>query len=133
MTPAQQQIKQQSKASPPEAVQSAETISGFGKKPNVIVQRQLVCACDGGCPRCAPVQPKLETTPLVQRQVAGSRAAADGAIQCALRSHLPSQIVTIKIGKYEKRVIDYWSPPQPLRELEQRIDEAAGTAKWVGP
>jgi len=46
---------------------------------------------------------------------------------------LPSQIVTIKIGKYEKRVVDYWSPPAPLRELEGKIDEAAGTAKWVGP
>lgn len=34
-----------------------------------MIQRLPSCACDGGCPLCAPIQRRLEVTPLVQRQV----------------------------------------------------------------
>ena len=44
---------------------------------------------------------------------------------------LPTQIVTVAIGSYRKSVTDYWNPPADLRELEEKIDEAAGTSQWV--
>jgi hypothetical protein len=44
----------------------------------------------------------------------------------------PTQTVTPRIGLYQKRVVDYWKAPTELQELEQRIDDTAGVAKWVG-
>jgi hypothetical protein len=44
-----------------------------------------------------------------------------------------SAIITIRIGDYEKTVVDYLDSPPELRELSSKIDEAAGTARWVGP
>jgi hypothetical protein len=48
-------------------------------------------------------------------------------------SDLPTQIVTFQAGDYFKRVEDYWHAPDGLRELEQAIDEVAGTDRWVLP
>lgn len=44
---------------------------------------------------------------------------------------LPTQIVTVVIGSYRKSVTDYLNPPTELRDLEEKIDEVAGTARWV--
>lgn len=59
----------------------------------------------------------------------------DGTVRLreATVTDLPSQIVTFRAGSYEKRVVDYYNPPPGLRELEAKIDETAGTAKWVAP
>ena len=45
---------------------------------------------------------------------------------------LPLQQVRLELGPYVKAVRDYWRPPDALRELEMRIDETAGTERWVG-
>ena len=44
---------------------------------------------------------------------------------------LPSTTTSIAIGGSEKSVYRYGFQPQNLIELEDRIDEIAGTAKWV--
>lgn len=44
----------------------------------------------------------------------------------------PAQVVSVRIGDYEKRVVHYYSGPQDLVELINRIDEIAGSDKWVG-
>jgi hypothetical protein len=47
---------------------------------------------------------------------------------------LPSQIVSFSTGAYAKTVDDYWDAPESLKLLELKIDEVAGTEKWVrGP
>jgi hypothetical protein len=43
---------------------------------------------------------------------------------------LPTTFVTITRGGKSKRVEDYYGAPDALRDLEQEIDEAAGTARW---
>src|SRR2546428_8088531 len=43
----------------------------------------------------------------------------------------PTTTTSIRIDTRFKRVIDYVAGPQALKELEQRIDEVAGSARWV--
>lgn len=51
-----------------------------------------------------------------------------------LVTDLPSQIVTYRAAGYLKTVDDYWGAPEALKLLENKIDEVAGTEKWVrGP
>jgi hypothetical protein len=44
---------------------------------------------------------------------------------------LPSQIVTVRIGDYEKRVVDYVGSPVELVELVELIDQVSGVRQWV--
>jgi hypothetical protein len=44
---------------------------------------------------------------------------------------LPTTITSISIGGTRKQVTDYHGAPQKLRDLEKRIDEIAGSSKWV--
>ena len=47
----------------------------------------------------------------------------------------PSQTITLRMGQTTKTVIDYVGieagMPDAVRELEQQIDDAAGTRRWV--
>ena len=45
---------------------------------------------------------------------------------------MPTQYVTVKTSTKSKRVEDYFGTPAGLGELEQLIDEIAGTSKWIG-
>jgi len=58
----------------------------------------------------------------------------DGTVQLLemMISDLPTRILTIQIGDYEKRVIDYMGAPAGLGELASLIDEVVGSAKWTG-
>jgi hypothetical protein len=62
-------------------------------------------------------------------------AASGEVTDCeSMVTDLPSQLVTFQIPGYVKTVVDYWDAPIELRELEEAIDEAAGTDRWVhGP
>ncbi len=44
---------------------------------------------------------------------------------------MPSTFVSLRLGKRFKRIEDYVSGPKALRDLEDRIDEVAGTRRWV--
>jgi hypothetical protein len=46
-------------------------------------------------------------------------------------SDLPTKIIAVRIGGYEKRVKDYYYAPKELVDLSPKIDAAAGTDKWV--
>jgi Domain of unknown function (DUF6438) len=43
----------------------------------------------------------------------------------------PTTFVTITRGGKTKRVEDYYGAPDGLHDLEQQIDEAAGTKRWL--
>jgi hypothetical protein len=45
---------------------------------------------------------------------------------------LPTTFVEIRLGDRHKRIRDYYGAPASLRDLEKRIDEVAGAAKWIG-
>jgi len=47
-------------------------------------------------------------------------------------SDLPTRILTIRIGDYEKQVVDYFGAPAGVSALATLMDEVAGTARWVG-
>lgn len=44
----------------------------------------------------------------------------------------PHQIITVKTQTNEKSVDDYITGPKALKDLENFIDEVAGTSEWVG-
>jgi hypothetical protein len=44
---------------------------------------------------------------------------------------LPTITTSITLGSKYKRVVDYVGAPRKLRELEHRIDEVAGSKRWV--
>jgi hypothetical protein len=44
---------------------------------------------------------------------------------------LPTTTTSIRIGSRFKQVVDYYGAPPALRELEARIDEVAGSKRWV--
>jgi hypothetical protein len=44
---------------------------------------------------------------------------------------LPTTTTTIRIGSRFKQVVDYFGAPAALTSLEQRIDEVAGSKRWV--
>jgi len=44
---------------------------------------------------------------------------------------LPTAFVTITGGGQSKRVEDYIGAPQALKQLEQLIDDTAGTKRWI--
>lgn len=44
----------------------------------------------------------------------------------------PHQIVTVRTDTTEKSVDDYVSGPKELTELEDMIDQVAGTREWIG-
>lgn len=46
-------------------------------------------------------------------------------------SDLPTKTTSISIGGEYKKVINYYGAPQILTQLEDKIDEVAGTRKWV--
>ena len=46
---------------------------------------------------------------------------------------LPTTFVTITSEGRTKRVEDYFGAPESLQELEQQIDDAAVTKRWVRP
>ncbi|MFT3975741.1 MAG: DUF6438 domain-containing protein [Sphingomonas bacterium] len=47
----------------------------------------------------------------------------------------PTQLLTVRVGKTSKTVTDYIGTmagmPQEVRDLEEAVDEVAGTARWV--
>jgi len=47
-----------------------------------------------------------------------------------------TQVLTVRVGKSSKTVTDYIGTeagmPQEVRDLEEAVDEVAGTARWVG-
>lgn len=45
---------------------------------------------------------------------------------------LPSRILRVRIGDYEKTVTNYFGGPPGLDALFRRVDEVAGTGRWVG-
>jgi hypothetical protein len=59
---------------------------------------------------------------------------ASGHVTETMRSptDMPTQIVKVKIGDYEKQVVDYWGAPQGLKLLENKIDQTADVGQWVG-
>lgn len=59
----------------------------------------------------------------------------DGTVkeQSAFVTDLPLYTVTLRIGDWEKSIVDYYGAPDALRELERMIDAFAGTAQWVEP
>jgi Domain of unknown function (DUF6438) len=44
---------------------------------------------------------------------------------------LPTTTTSIRIGSRFKQVVDYYGAPAALTALEQRIDEVAGSKRWV--
>jgi len=44
----------------------------------------------------------------------------------------PTIVVVLKVGDRTKRVVDYVSGPQRLRDLEREIDRTARTSQWIG-
>jgi hypothetical protein len=52
----------------------------------------------------------------------------DGTV--TIVSDLPTTFVTITRGGRSKRVENYLGAPAALKELEQQIDDAAGTRQW---
>ena len=51
-----------------------------------------------------------------------------------LITDLPTTFVTVTRGGRSKLIEDYFGAPQPLKDLERQIDEAAQTARWIkGP
>src|SRR5690606_12009034 len=44
---------------------------------------------------------------------------------------LPSQILRVRIGDFEKRVSHYAGGPPGLSEVIKRVDEVAGSEQWV--
>ena len=52
----------------------------------------------------------------------------DGTV--TIVSDLPTTFVTITRGGRSKRVENYLGAPAALKELEQQIDEAAGSTRW---
>jgi hypothetical protein len=44
---------------------------------------------------------------------------------------LPTTTTSIRIGSRFKQVVDYYRAPAALKALEQRIDEVAGSKRWV--
>lgn len=44
---------------------------------------------------------------------------------------LPTTTTSIRIGSRFKQVVDYYRAPPELRALEARIDEVAGSKRWV--
>jgi hypothetical protein len=61
--------------------------------------------------------------------------ASDGTVTQTEQwvTDIPTYFVSIQIGKYQKRIVDYYFGPEALRALEDKIDAAAGTDRWVGP
>ncbi len=56
---------------------------------------------------------------------------ADGSVTEV--TDLPTTFVSLRLGDRVKRVEDYFGGPKALRDLEDRIDEVAGTRKWIEP
>ena len=46
---------------------------------------------------------------------------------------MPTTTTSIRIGSRFKRVVDYYGAPPELTALENRIDEVAGSRRWVSP
>jgi uncharacterized protein DUF6438/ankyrin repeat protein len=49
----------------------------------------------------------------------------------ALITDLPTTTTSIRIGGRSKQVVDYFGAPDSLTALERRIDEVAGSIRWV--
>lgn len=58
---------------------------------------------------------------------------ANGLVEECLEfvTDLPSRDVTFQSPGYMKHVLDYWHGPAELHDLEAKIDEVAGTDRWV--
>ena len=48
-----------------------------------------------------------------------------------LITDLPTTFVTVTRDGRSKLIEDYFGAPQPLKDLERQIDEAAQTARWI--
>jgi hypothetical protein len=48
-----------------------------------------------------------------------------------ISSDLESKVISVKVGDYEKSVVDYDGSPPELVALSPRIDQIADTAKWT--
>jgi uncharacterized protein DUF6438 len=48
-----------------------------------------------------------------------------------LITDLPTTFVTVTRDGHSKQVEDYFGAPKSLRDLEQQIDDMAGTARWI--
>jgi hypothetical protein len=55
--------------------------------------------------------------------------SADGSE--AMVTDLPTAYVTVTRGGRSKRIEDYFGAPEGLKQLEQQIDETAGTRRWI--
>jgi hypothetical protein len=44
----------------------------------------------------------------------------------------PTEITSITINGFRKQVLDYYAAPEKLKDLEDKIDEIAGTERWIG-
>ena len=54
----------------------------------------------------------------------------DGSIEAV--TDLPSTITTVRAGKRQKRVRNYYGGPESLGRVERLIDKVAGSAAWTG-
>jgi len=52
-------------------------------------------------------------------------------IYAAHITDLPSTTTSIRIGERFKKVIDHYGGPDELKNLEDRVDEVAGSDRWV--
>jgi hypothetical protein len=48
-----------------------------------------------------------------------------------LITDLPTTFVTVTRDGHSKRIEDYFGAPKSLHDLEQQIDDLAGTARWI--
>jgi hypothetical protein len=46
--------------------------------------------------------------------------------------NLPATETSITINGHKSQVHDYYGAPQELKDLERKIDEIAGTERWIG-
>lgn len=49
----------------------------------------------------------------------------------AMITDLPTTTTSIRKGARFKQIVDYYGAPPALKDLERRIDEAAGSVRWV--
>jgi len=46
---------------------------------------------------------------------------------------VPTTTTSIRIGERFKKVVDHYGGPDELQKLEDRIDEVAGSDRWIKP